>query len=106
AAESIEGRIAEASVSGEAAADRLDQALARATRVIGERPGDSGLERVVERAERARAALLETGDRTEMARLDAEKATARLAESLGGSMKLLDGLEARGMTLVRTVETA
>ena len=106
AAETIEVRIAEASASGEAAADRLDQALARATRVIGERPGDSGLERVVERAERARTALLETGDRSEMARLDAENSTARLAESLGGSMKLLDGLEARGMTLVRTVETA
>jgi DNA repair exonuclease SbcCD ATPase subunit len=103
AADRIEYRVAQATHAGTRAADGLEGIVSRAERLAST---EGGLADVVARGEAATDRLDDAAERLDRIHTDATISTSRLAESLGGSMKLLDGLEARGMTLVRTVETA
>lgn len=102
----VASRIGALEARVQSAVESLERATARGAEILRGSGQQGGLGSVVERAEAVRDGLDAMSVRMDRVHADAAGSTARLAESLGGSMKLLDGLEARGMTLVRTVETA
>jgi len=105
----IELRLGAAGERARATATSLETVVSRATDLVetdaSKRDGLS-LTALVERAEEARAGLDAIGASLERAHIDATRSTNRLSETLGGCMKLQEGLEARGQMLVRSIETS
>lgn len=108
-ARAVELRLGSAGERGRSTATALEAIVSRASDLVEPHPrtGDRpSLSTLVERAETAREDLNTLSGRLDRAHIDATKSTVRLSDSLGGCMKLQDGLEARGQMLVRSIETS